>query len=91
MVMQGCLAGVLEIHSLWEEYIGSLEGLTRGMHGIYDMEHVLLSLFSVVRDAVVHVQKNEGKLSTADENEPYYEDRISSIPIPVKRPWEYYD
>ncbi|NXW76801.1 GPC3 protein, partial [Hirundo rustica] len=65
MVMQGCLAGVLEIHSLWEEYIGSLEGLTRGMHGIYDMEHVLLSLFSVVRDAVVHVQKNEGKLSTA--------------------------
>ncbi|KAI1234851.1 hypothetical protein IHE44_0003235 [Lamprotornis superbus] len=64
-VMQGCLAGVLEIHSLWKEYIGSLEGLTRGMHGIYDMEHVLLSLFSVVRDAIVHVHKNEGKLSTA--------------------------
>ncbi|XP_063279360.1 glypican-3 [Prinia subflava] len=64
-VMQGCLAGILEIHNLWKEYIGSLEGLTRGMHGIYDMEHVLLSLFSVVRDAIVHVQKNEGKLSTA--------------------------
>lgn len=64
-VMQGCLAGVLEIHHLWKEYIQSLEGLTRGMHGIYDMEHVLLSLFSVVRDAVVHAQKNEGKLSTA--------------------------
>ncbi|NXP34126.1 GPC3 protein, partial [Leiothrix lutea] len=65
VVMQGCLAGVLEIHNLWKEYIGALEGLTRGMHGIYDMEHVLLSLFSVVRDAIVHVQKNEGKLSTA--------------------------
>ncbi|NXR37416.1 GPC3 protein, partial [Zosterops hypoxanthus] len=64
-VMQGCLAGVLEIHNLWKEYIGALEGLTRGMHGIYDMEHVLLSLFSAVRDAIVHVQKNEGKLSTA--------------------------
>ncbi|XP_068060821.1 glypican-3 isoform X4 [Anomalospiza imberbis] len=64
-VMQGCLAGVLEIHHLWKEYIQALEGLTRGMHGIYDMEHVLLSLFSVVRDAVVHAQKNEGKLSTA--------------------------
>ncbi|NWT86580.1 GPC3 protein, partial [Lanius ludovicianus] len=64
-VMQGCLAGVLEIQNLWKEYIGSLEGLTRGMHGIYDMEHVLLSLFSVVRGAIVHSQKNEGKLSTA--------------------------
>ncbi|XP_030823431.1 glypican-3 isoform X1 [Camarhynchus parvulus] len=65
VVMQGCLAGVLEIQNLWKEYIQALEGLTRGMHGIYDMEHVLLSLFSVVRDAVVHAQKNEGKLSTA--------------------------
>ncbi|KAJ7403786.1 hypothetical protein BTVI_74921 [Pitangus sulphuratus] len=64
-VMQGCLAGVMEIHNHWREYIGSLEGLTKGMHGIYDMEHVLLNLFSLVRDAIVHVQKSEGKLSTA--------------------------
>ncbi|OPJ89507.1 glypican-3 [Patagioenas fasciata monilis] len=62
-VMQGCLAGVVEIDNHWREYIRSLEGLTKGMHGIYDMEHVLLNLFSLVRDAIVHVQKNEGKLS----------------------------
>ncbi|XP_074738999.1 glypican-3 [Strix uralensis] len=64
VVMQGCLAGVVEIDSHWREYLGSLEGLTKGMHGIYDMEHVLLNLFSLVRDAIVYVQKNEGKLST---------------------------
>ncbi|NWW96934.1 GPC3 protein, partial [Rhynochetos jubatus] len=62
--MQGCLAAVVEIDSHWREYIGSLEGLTKGMHGIYDMEHVLLNLFSLVRDAIIYVQKNEGKLST---------------------------
>ncbi|NXE19465.1 GPC3 protein, partial [Ardeotis kori] len=64
VVMQGCLAGIAEINNHWREYIESLEGLTKGMHGIYDMEHVLLNLFSLVRDAIVHVQKNEGKLST---------------------------
>ncbi|NWR63121.1 GPC3 protein, partial [Bucorvus abyssinicus] len=64
VVMQGCLAGAMEIDKHWREYIGSLEGLTKGMHGIYDMEHVLLNLFSLVRDAIVYVQKNEGKLST---------------------------
>ncbi|XP_010570851.1 glypican-3 isoform X1 [Haliaeetus albicilla] len=64
VVMHGCLASVVEIDNHWREYIGSLEGLTKGMHGIYDMEHVLLNLFSLVRDAIVYVQKNEGKLST---------------------------
>ncbi|XP_030354085.1 glypican-3 [Strigops habroptila] len=64
VVMQGCLAGVIEIDNHWREYIRALEGLTKGMHGIYDMEHVLLNLFSLVRDAVIYVQKNEGKLST---------------------------
>ncbi|XP_057260879.1 glypican-3 isoform X1 [Pezoporus wallicus] len=63
MVMQGCLAGVIEIDNHWREYIRALEGLTKGMHGIYDMEHVLLNLFSLVRDAIIYVQKNEGKLS----------------------------
>uniref|UniRef100_A0A8B9GIB0 Glypican-3 n=1 Tax=Amazona collaria TaxID=241587 RepID=A0A8B9GIB0_9PSIT len=64
VVMQGCLAGIIEIDNHWREYIRALEGLTKGMHGIYDMEHVLLNLFSLVRDAVIYVQKNEGKLST---------------------------
>ncbi|OXB67434.1 hypothetical protein ASZ78_006027 [Callipepla squamata] len=62
-VVYGCLAGVGEIDRHWREYISSLEGLTKGMHGVYDMEHVLLNLFSLVRDAVVYVQKNGGKLS----------------------------
>ncbi|XP_009997994.1 PREDICTED: glypican-3 [Chaetura pelagica] len=65
LVMQGCLAGALEIDQHWREYLGGLEGLAKGMRGIYDMEHVLLSLFSQVREAVVHVQKNAGKLSPA--------------------------
>uniref|UniRef100_A0A8D0G303 Glypican-3 n=1 Tax=Sphenodon punctatus TaxID=8508 RepID=A0A8D0G303_SPHPU len=63
-VMQGCLASVVEIDNYWREYIRSLEGLTKGMHGIYDMEHVLLNLFSLIRDSIVYLQKNGGKLAT---------------------------
>ncbi|XP_067404122.1 glypican-3 [Emydura macquarii macquarii] len=62
-VMQGCLGSVVEIDNYWREYIRSLEGLTKGMYGIYDMEHVLLSLFLLIRDSVMYVQKNGGKLS----------------------------
>uniref|UniRef100_A0A8C8VND3 Glypican-3 n=1 Tax=Pelusios castaneus TaxID=367368 RepID=A0A8C8VND3_9SAUR len=64
-VIQGCLASVVEIDNYWREYIRSLEGLTKGMYGIYDMEHVLLSLFLLIRDSVMYVQKNGGKLSSA--------------------------
>ncbi|XP_052529333.1 glypican-3 [Tympanuchus pallidicinctus] len=63
VVTYGCLAGVGEIDRHWRDYISSLEGLTKGMRGVYDMEHVLLNLFSLVRDAVIYVQKNGGKLS----------------------------
>ncbi|XP_054025503.1 glypican-3 [Dryobates pubescens] len=63
LVVQGCLAGVGEIDKHWREYIGSLEGLTKGMRGAYDMEHVLLNLFSLVREAIVYAQSAEGKLS----------------------------
>ncbi|XP_060126419.1 glypican-3 isoform X2 [Zootoca vivipara] len=62
-VLQGCLASVVEIDSYWQEYLRSLEGLTRGMRGIYNMEHVLLSLFSLIQDAITYMQKNAGKLS----------------------------
>ncbi|XP_062998153.1 glypican-3 [Elgaria multicarinata webbii] len=62
VVLQGCLASVVEIDGYWREYLRSLEGLTKGMRGIYDMEHVLLNLFSLIRDAIVHMQKNSGKL-----------------------------
>uniref|UniRef100_A0A6J0V1F2 Glypican-3 n=2 Tax=Pogona vitticeps TaxID=103695 RepID=A0A6J0V1F2_9SAUR len=62
VVLQGCLAGVVEIDSYWREYLRSLEGLTKGMRGIYDMEYVLLNLFSSVRDAIAYMQKNVGKL-----------------------------
>ncbi|XP_074864108.1 glypican-3 isoform X2 [Carettochelys insculpta] len=62
-VMQGCLASVVEMDNYWKEYIRSLEGLTKGMYGIYDMERVLLGLFLLIRDSVMYVQKNGGKLS----------------------------
>ncbi|XP_025071263.1 glypican-3 isoform X2 [Alligator sinensis] len=63
VVMQGCLASVVEIDNYWREYIRSLDGLTKGMHGVYDMEHVLLNLFSMIRDSIMYVQKSGGKLS----------------------------
>ncbi|XP_075043354.1 glypican-3 isoform X1 [Mixophyes fleayi] len=64
-VMRGCLASVVEIDSYWNEYIASIEKLAKEMHGIYDLERVLLNLFSLIHEAVVHVEKNGGKLSTA--------------------------
>ncbi|XP_064015181.1 glypican-3 isoform X2 [Pogoniulus pusillus] len=63
LVMQGCLAGLVEIDKHWREYIGSLEGLTRGMRGLYDTEHVLLNLFSLVREAIAHAQRSDAKLA----------------------------
>ncbi|XP_060106031.1 glypican-3 isoform X2 [Heteronotia binoei] len=63
VVLQGCLASVVEIDSYWREYLRSLEGLAKGMRGIYDMEHVLLNLFSLIRDSIMYMQKNAEKLA----------------------------
>ncbi|XP_054851810.1 glypican-3 [Eublepharis macularius] len=63
VVLQGCLASVVEIDSYWREYLRSLEGLVKGMRGIYDMEHVLLSLFTLIRDSLTYMQKNAEKLA----------------------------
>ncbi|OBS65539.1 hypothetical protein A6R68_05917 [Neotoma lepida] len=64
VVMQGCMAGVVEIDKYWREYILSLEELVNGMYRIYDMENVLLGLFSTIHDSIQYVQKNGGKLTT---------------------------
>lgn len=64
-VMRGCLASVGEIDPYWNEYISSIERLAKEMHGIYDLERVLLNLYSLIQEAVVHVVKNGGKFSTA--------------------------
>lgn len=64
-VMRGCLSSVGEIDSYWNEYIASIERLAKEMHGIYDLERVLLNLFSLIQEAVVHVERNGGRLSTA--------------------------
>ncbi|XP_003272683.1 glypican-3 isoform X3 [Nomascus leucogenys] len=64
VVMQGCMAGVVEIDKYWREYILSLEELVNGMYRIYDMENVLLGLFSTIHDSIQYVQKNAGKLTT---------------------------
>lgn len=63
-VLQGCLASVVEIDSYWREYLRSLEGMVKGMKGTYDIEHVLLNLFSLVQDAIIYMQRNAGKLVT---------------------------
>eukprot|EP00079_Xenopus_tropicalis_P009003 XP_002932665.2 PREDICTED: glypican-3 [Xenopus tropicalis] len=63
--MRTCLVGVVEIDTHWDEYILSIERHTREMYGIYDLENVLLNLFSLIRDAVLHVEKNWAKLSTS--------------------------
>ncbi|KAM4695620.1 glypican-3 [Rhinophrynus dorsalis] len=63
-VMRGCLVGVVEIKTHWNEYILSIERLAKEMHGLYDLENVLLNLYSVIGDAMMHVQKNGGKLQT---------------------------
>ncbi|XP_043913446.1 glypican-3 [Protopterus annectens] len=62
--MQSCLSSVTEIQYHWKEYIRSLEALANSMHGTYDVEHVLLNLHSLIKNAVVYAQKNGGKLST---------------------------
>ncbi|CAK6450224.1 unnamed protein product [Pipistrellus nathusii] len=64
VVMQGCMAGVVEIDKYWREYIVSLEELVNGMYRVYDMEDVLLGLFSTIHDSIQYVQKNGGKLTT---------------------------
>ncbi|XP_068107049.1 glypican-3 isoform X2 [Hyperolius riggenbachi] len=64
-VMRGCLASVVEIDPYWNAYISSIERLAKEMHGIYDLERVLLNLYSLIQEAVVHVIKNGGKLSTS--------------------------
>uniref|UniRef100_A0A8C5RBC7 Glypican-3 n=1 Tax=Laticauda laticaudata TaxID=8630 RepID=A0A8C5RBC7_LATLA len=60
-MLQGCLASMVEIDSHWREYLRSLEGMVKGMKGTYDIEHVLLNLFSLAQDSIGHMQKNAGK------------------------------
>ncbi|XP_038674235.1 glypican-5a isoform X1 [Scyliorhinus canicula] len=62
-VMRGCLANMAEIDPHWREYIRSLEELSNGMQGTYDIEQVLLNLHSLVNDAIMNAQINGPKLS----------------------------
>ncbi|KAE8584749.1 hypothetical protein XENTR_v10021096 [Xenopus tropicalis] len=70
--MRTCLVGVVEIDTHWDEYILSIERHTREMYGIYDLENVLLNLFSLIREAVLHVEKNWAKLSTSVSYVTFY-------------------
>nr|XP_060612046.1 glypican-3 [Anolis sagrei ordinatus] len=65
LVLRGCLASVAEVDGHWREYLHALEGLAKSMRGTYDIEHVLLHLFSSIRDAITYMQKNTGKMSVA--------------------------
>ncbi|XP_041054557.1 glypican-5-like isoform X3 [Carcharodon carcharias] len=62
-VMRGCLANMAEIDLHWREYIRSLEELSNGIQGAYDIEQVLLNLHSSVNDAIMNAQINGPKLS----------------------------
>ncbi|XP_078077770.1 glypican-5a isoform X2 [Mustelus asterias] len=62
-VMRGCLANMAEIDRHWREYIRSLEELSNGIQGTYDIEQVLLNLHSLVNDAIMNAQINGPKLS----------------------------
>ncbi|XP_078402056.1 glypican-5-like isoform X1 [Cetorhinus maximus] len=62
-VMRGCLANMAEIDLHWREYIRSLEELSNGIQGTYDIEQVLLNLHSSVNDAIMNAQINGPKLS----------------------------
>uniref|UniRef100_H3BDN6 Glypican-3 n=1 Tax=Latimeria chalumnae TaxID=7897 RepID=H3BDN6_LATCH len=72
-VMESCLVSVFEIHNHWKEYIKSLEKLAIGMQGVYDMEYVLLNLYSLIKDAVMYTQKNRGRLLSTKETQ-YHSD-----------------
>ncbi|MBN3297446.1 GPC3 protein, partial [Amia calva] len=62
-VMQGCLSQVAEVQPHWQQYIEGLGVLAAGMQGAYDMETVLLRLYSLVRDALQHVNRNRVHLT----------------------------
>ncbi|XP_038557204.1 glypican-5a isoform X1 [Micropterus salmoides] len=62
-VMRGCLASMAEIDTHWREFVRSLEGLSARMHGLQDLEQVLLGVHTLLHDAVGHAQKNGPRLS----------------------------
>ncbi|XP_075876480.1 glypican-5a [Nelusetta ayraudi] len=62
-VMRGCLASMAEIDAHWREFVHSLEGLSAQMHGMQDLEQVLLGAHALIHDAVGHAQKNGPRLS----------------------------
>ncbi|XP_051558145.1 glypican-5a isoform X1 [Myxocyprinus asiaticus] len=62
-VVRGCLASLAEVDSHWRVFVRSLETVSTRMHGAQDLEHVLLGVHGLVRDAVAHAQRNGPRLS----------------------------
>ncbi|XP_054626628.1 glypican-5a isoform X2 [Dunckerocampus dactyliophorus] len=62
-VMRGCLASMAEIDIHWREFVRSLEGLSARMHGLQDLEKVLLGVHTLLHDAVGHAQRNGPRIS----------------------------
>nr|XP_006633047.1 PREDICTED: glypican-3-like [Lepisosteus oculatus] len=67
-VMQACLSHVAEVQPHWEEYIEGLGALAASMRGVHDMENVLLKLYALVRDAVLHSYRNRLHLAALVSN-----------------------
>lgn len=62
-ILRGCLADVAQVDPLWQEYIQSLEELSRAMSGAHGIEHVLLNFHLLVNDALVQARINGPELS----------------------------
>uniref|UniRef100_A0A3B5B9T4 Glypican-3 n=1 Tax=Stegastes partitus TaxID=144197 RepID=A0A3B5B9T4_9TELE len=54
-VMHGCLGGAAEVQPHWRSYIDGLGKLAGAMRGEQDMESVVLSMPSMIRQALKHV------------------------------------
>ncbi|XP_039623595.1 glypican-3 [Polypterus senegalus] len=90
LVMHACLNHVTEVHQYWQEYINGLGAVASGMQGIYDAENVLLKMYTLIRDAVLHANRNRLRLSTVVSNVCGNAPQrlVRSAHIPVTRPVE---
>uniref|UniRef100_A0A3B5BBG6 Glypican-3 n=1 Tax=Stegastes partitus TaxID=144197 RepID=A0A3B5BBG6_9TELE len=59
-VMHGCLGGAAEVQPHWRSYIDGLGKLAGAMRGEQDMESVVLSMPSMIRQALKHARGTRG-------------------------------
>ncbi|KAL3847599.1 hypothetical protein ACJMK2_018502 [Sinanodonta woodiana] len=60
-VMRGCLSILAEIGPEWDDIIGSIEILVRGMGGVNSIDKILQRLPNMISDAIMHAMVNAPK------------------------------